>query len=355
MIENKRIIINSEKNFNYAKDELLKLCLPEKYSETWERTCNEKRPFYDYLSIFWLTPISHGIKELEENENDTFLRWMPTILQQLPKITELCRERKYNGSINFNIPMDRFLTNSAEDTRVSNIYNTLKQNTDIDFSYLPSPTPVGCIQYENIDGFFFNASSLKFLYQYWQIKKYAPSIFNKNKPTFLEIGAGYGGLAYQILSKEKNTNYTIIDLPDTLIVSMYFLWKNFPDRKIVLHLNNNSKLDINTDDINLIPNIFADIVKDKELDIAINSSSLLEMNNEDIQYYFNLIQDKNKVAHFYNFNREFREENGSIRHFKDFPYDPQWEDLLFTESDIGSYFLTRNKWKVMQRLTKRTT
>ncbi len=58
---------------------------------------------------------------------------------------------------------------------------------------------------------------------------------------FLEIGAGYGNLAKMLLL-DNNLKYFLVDLPENLLLQIYYLNKNYPGLKI--YLNKGEKIDI---------------------------------------------------------------------------------------------------------------
>ena len=53
----------------------------------------------------------------------------------------------------------------------------------------------------------------------------------KNNSKILEIGGGYGKLAYYLLKNISNYTYIDLDIPETLTLASYFLSKSFPNKK----------------------------------------------------------------------------------------------------------------------------
>lgn len=68
---------------------------------------------------------------------------------------------------------------------------------------------------------------------------YSLKKFLKNIKIICEIGGGYGSFAEKII-KNYNCKYILIDLPETNILSSFYISKNFPKKKI--YLGNKKKI-----------------------------------------------------------------------------------------------------------------
>lgn len=160
-------------------------------------------------------------------------------------------------------------------------------------------------------------------------------IFLKKNKIFCEIGAGYGALARMIQSN-TNCKYIIIDLPEALFLSAYFLNKNFNRKKICLYSDlksqNIDKKILNEYDIFVLPP-WVKFNKDINFDFVINTRSFSEMNYFTINKYFDFINKHlKKDGFFLNINRYEKSTVGhSIKFFK-FPYGPKWEKLISKKS-----------------------
>jgi putative sugar O-methyltransferase len=53
--------------------------------------------------------------------------------------------------------------------------------------------------------------------------------------TFAEIGAGYGRLAHVVLTAMPNSRFLIFDLPESMLLSSYYLTTLFPDAPVLLY------------------------------------------------------------------------------------------------------------------------
>jgi len=121
--------------------------------------------------------------------------------------------------------------------------------------------------------------------------------------TVLEIGAGNGNLAALLHKRINQGTIVIVDLPETICLSMVFLTELFPEAKILIphekalgHFNDYDFVFLTPEQI--------DVIKDDSIDLAINSNSFQEMTHKQIEEYFQLIQRccKND-GHFFTSNR----------------------------------------------------
>jgi len=111
----------------------------------------------------------------------------------------------------------------------------------------------------------------------------------------LEIGAGFGALAFHLLSKLAHARYFIVDLPESLAFSAAYLAIAKPDLKqLVLgkdELYNGT--DFDDYDIIFIPNHFLKILRGElaTLDCVINVMSLSEMSADQVAGYADIVAE----------------------------------------------------------------
>lgn len=117
----------------------------------------------------------------------------------------------------------------------------------------------------------------------------------------LELGAGCGNLAAQLIGRWPYLKYTIIDLPDTLVFSMMFLRATYPEKTWQLVAVEDEIL-IGAD-FTFIPVGLEGALKGEEFDIFINTASLGEMPRKTVQHWFNFIQTQIKVRYLLSVNR----------------------------------------------------
>ena len=139
------------------------------------------------------------------------------------------------------------------------------------------------------------------------IIKHVP--FSREKRNvILDIGVGFGGSSRILSYYTSNTTQILLDLPETLFLTAYYLKYNFPNKKIALlediypHLENLDAV-INEYDFIIIPPFVLDYITDKSIDLVINASSLAFMSKEYLDYY--LIESKRVLkdgGYFYSLN-----------------------------------------------------
>lgn len=132
------------------------------------------------------------------------------------------------------------------------------------------------------------------LYQAWRLKQLLKGI---ESPKVLEIGAGLGRTAYyaRMLGIQ---DYTIVDLPLTLLASGYFLARTLGDDQVVLFGENVA--DSNQKVKFLTPAAF--LSSNDSYDLIINADSLTEMDLNVARDYFKRIESGTEI--FVSMNHE---------------------------------------------------
>ena len=114
-----------------------------------------------------------------------------------------------------------------------------------------------------------------------------------NPHSVMEIGAGNGNLA-SLLYDLYMPKMMIVDLPETLCLSMPFIADLFPEAKILMpHEEFLGENPTSYDFYFLTPTQIEDI-EDNSIDLAICTSAFQEMTNKQIREYFDLVQ---RVCH----------------------------------------------------------
>ena len=166
----------------------------------------------------------------------------------------------------------------------------------------------------------------------FELDKYVFNHFNVK--TICEIGGGYGGLAEKIINKYQ-AKYVLIDLPETNVLSTYYLYKNFPKKKFLIYsdlLNDeiNNEHISQHDIIILPPNV---TFKDVNIELFINTRSMMEMRMSTIVKYFELINNHiTDNGFFFNVNRYIKFRAGEPIFLKDYPYDNNWKIINSSKS-----------------------
>ncbi len=102
----------------------------------------------------------------------------------------------------------------------------------------------------------------------------------------MELGGGYGGMAYFLLRDSTETAYVDFDLPENLALTAYYLLRAFPALKVVLYGEEELSGDtLHNYRIVLMPNFEIAKLPRDSVDVVFNSYSLAEMSAEAIDEY----------------------------------------------------------------------
>jgi putative sugar O-methyltransferase len=143
-----------------------------------------------------------------------------------------------------------------------------------------------------IDGALINIDTLKFYESLIAVNKaglLAP--FREKaggRKVVIEIGAGWGGFAYQFKTLCPKVCYIIVDLPQTLLFSGIYIKTLFPQAKVLLYgdkaperlLEGYESLDFV-----LLPHWAFGSIRFPEIDLAINMASFQEMTSRQVDEY----------------------------------------------------------------------
>jgi hypothetical protein len=198
-----------------------------------------------------------------------------------------------------------------------NKLNTLKGLDENNCLYIPENPILGGFGH-NIDGDLVNIDTLKFYESLIALEKMGIISQLKNhssrKHVVIEIGAGWGGFAYQFRQIIPNHTYIIIDLPQTILFSGTYLKTIFPKSNHLFYSNINEDLkqeNIDNYDFIYIPNFCIEHIKINKVNLAINMVSFQEMTNNQVNSYLeNLI--KMNCKYLYSHNRDRSKYNNEI-------------------------------------------
>lgn len=162
------------------------------------------------------------------------------------------------------------------------------------------------------------------------------------KMNVMEIGAGYGRLAYVFLKTFPNVNYCIVDIPLALYLAQEYLTRVFPNEKIFYYRNFKSFKEVEQEfksaRIRFIMANQIEFLPKKMFHLVINVSSLHEMRREQIKNYLNQI-DRLCKGHFY--QKQWRKsrirDNNYIQEFE-YPIPKKWETLYHQKHPVQKMF-----------------
>lgn len=167
-----------------------------------------------------------------------------------------------------------------------------------------SPFLVNHGKLARISKVFATAASVKRHYQAWSSYEASPNIichyyyqnllraFLSDHPirTILEIGAGNGNFPSILYHDWAPVRVVLIDLPETLAVSIPFLSSLFPETRIVMpHEIQRDEFPKDFDFAFLTVDQL-ELLADDSVDLAINCHSFQEMTHEQIRVYIELVQ-----------------------------------------------------------------
>ena len=106
-------------------------------------------------------------------------------------------------------------------------------------------------------------------------------------PVVAEIGGGFGGLAYFLLSTLGRCRYVDFDLPEILLLEQYYLMSAFPEKKFLLYGEQpiEFRQALKSYDVVLMPNFELPKLPDDCVDLFINTGSLSEMDYATVEEY----------------------------------------------------------------------
>lgn len=141
--------------------------------------------------------------------------------------------------------------------------------------------PYGCY----IDGKFFRAGVD---YQHYYATIISRLVRGEKHRFVLELGGGFGGLAYFLIRDNPRLTYIDVDLPENMALSAFYLLSAFPEKNFALF----GEVDLNTENLDafdavLIPNFAIEEIKNNSVDLAFNSYSLAEMSANTVDNYIN--------------------------------------------------------------------
>ncbi len=160
-------------------------------------------------------------------------------------------------------------------------------------------------------------STAQFKLHYHSLQTYNLVKDISEKPIVLEIGAGFGGIAYYLFKTGFNGTYLDFDIPETLVLAQYFLKKSFSDKKVLMYSGQETIAadDIEHYDIILMPNYMLKTLPDFCTDIVINTRSFSEMPMETIEEYMIQI-DRICKKYLYHDNANYSSHDGEIPSYK---------------------------------------
>lgn len=169
-----------------------------------------------------------------------------------------------------------------------------------------------------IDGALFNLDTLRFyecLIALNQLGLIAPFRSDHGeRKVVMEIGAGWGGFAYQFKTLCPDVTYIIIDLPQTLLFSAVYLMTLFPSAATFVYgdqAGDSLYETCQSYDFIFLPHYYVDRLHLSKLDLAMNMVSFQEMTTEQVRHYVRKAYELGCPA-FYSLNRDRSPHNKQL-------------------------------------------
>ena len=166
---------------------------------------------------------------------------------------------------------------------------------------------------------------------------------NPDRP-IIEIGAGYGRLAYVFLKARPGCKYWIVDLPPALYVSQQYLSAVLPDRKVFTfrHFETFDEVaaEVEASDICFFSANQLQLLPDKSAGMFIAISNLHEMKREQIDFYFDEVD---RVTHGVFYTKQWLSsrttvEEGFVLRRGEYPIKPAWRNIYDERHPLQSWF-----------------
>ncbi len=162
--------------------------------------------------------------------------------------------------------------------------------------------------------------------------------FEQDDPVvFCEVGAGYGRLAHVVLSAMPRATYLIFDLPESLLLSQYYLTTLEPAWKAALYPESVQALrrgePLSTYRLLFgLPQLLRS-VPPGAIDVFINIYSFMEMTPEQVARYFQIIEDLQVgVLYLKQHKHELNPLDRVVIGEASYPVRPSWSRLYHRTS-----------------------
>ncbi len=123
-----------------------------------------------------------------------------------------------------------------------------------------------------------------------------------DRPRVLELGAGYGRLAY-VFVKAEPCRYVIVDIAPALAIAQWYLTEALPGLTVFRFRQFDAYEQIATEfeaaDLCFLSANQLELLPDDVIDISVSISSLHEMRHEQIEHFKQLIADKTRFAVYF--------------------------------------------------------
>jgi putative sugar O-methyltransferase len=156
----------------------------------------------------------------------------------------------------------------------------------------------------------------------------------------VEIGAGYGRLAYVFLVA-GSCQYVIVDIAPTLFLASWYLQNTFPHRRIFKYRFferfDDVRAEFEAANICFLGSHQLELLPDRYFDIALSISSFQEMTADQVNYYKTLMERKTKhIVYLKQRTASINESDGASLEWADYVLRKPWRLVLDLEHPVQS-------------------
>ena len=336
--KNKFLIISPEKNEFNEED----VDLSKRIFEFYKKMKLEQKNVNSLYkpSALWQNHIDNDFKYLKECYENNNLNGFSFFLQNFGNwknylgIESQHLIKKYNS----NIFLKKFLSNEIFHGQ-KELWKFFNKNSNLKEVNMPRfGNQNGALLDKNffVIGSFFNHIYADILGKY---------LANNKRNFVVDIGGGYGKLAYYLLKKQNNCSFIDFDIPEVLILAAYYLSKSFPEKKVFLYGQENFDSNIMSNyDLIFLPGWEIEKLNENSIDLTINKNSLGEMNPETAGNFLKYIYKTSK--YFFSLNHEYLRNNFDENTFslinKEFNVDNKFKELI-RYPDLSHLIYENNK------------
>ena len=289
----------------------------------------------DAWRTFLRNPLSLGFNDALLNFDNT--RWQKNKEYKGVDAWERKRQHDYRELIN------EIITDKNDRQKTFNLINLLVSICGPEFvldnlqSDIGSPSKISFSmksknEKEKPNNFYCNSHDLGNIYYFWQISRTVDSLIKNDSPTFIEIGAGYGGIISKLKKRYPKSRCVLFDLPELSAVQTYYINSEFPDAKIFYYkdlLNVGDELFSSNFDFLILPGMTFERLPSNYIDMIINMRSMMEMSSTIIKFYFdNIHRTIKNNGLFVCFNRYIKQSSGEKIILKNYPFDKFWSIVI---------------------------
>jgi putative sugar O-methyltransferase len=173
------------------------------------------------------------------------------------------------------------------------------------------------------------------------------SVLDSNKHVVVEIGGGFGGMAYYLL-RDRNVTYIDFDVPESIALISYYLLKAFPHLQV--HLFGEASFEhpmADRADVYLMPLSELSFMPTESVDIVFSSHAMSDLSRKALQSYLHTIDRITRDSFLYIGNRSTADAIGEVIR-RDYPLSEptQMSHSRWNESEFA------NELECLYRLKK---